>query len=307
MVRTRGRRLAGMPLVHFLVLGGIVWLASRWFDAPPPVVVTADERAARRDELTWRNGTSPSDAELDAELVEEALWYRAALDLGLDRGETVECRLALLATFVGEDPADEESVERAAAAGGVARGDVVVRRHLIQLARLAAGRLDPGDMPTEADLAAWLDDHRDRFTAPAQVTFTHVYFAASRSDAAAVRERIERERLSPATAVAYGDPFIRGSRVVGSRAELARVFGGAFADAAWDQPVGTWSAPVSSSYGSHLVWVEAREAASAPTLDRVRSRVLQEVLRERAQRRRVARLQALRRRYDVQVEESVGG
>jgi hypothetical protein len=289
-----------MPLVHFLVLGGIVWLASRWFDAPPPVVVTADERAARRDELTWRNGTSPSDAELDAELVEEALWYRAALDLGLDRGESIERRLALLATFVGEDPADEESVERAAAAGGVGRGDVVVRRHLIQLARLAAGRLDPRRMHRR-DLAAWLDDHGDRFSASARDV--HAVYCRVRR-AAAVRS--DRAR-APVARDRGGMQRPSGSRVVGSRAELARVFGGAFADAAWDQPVGTWSAPVSSSYGSHLVWVEAREAASAPTLDRVRSRVLQEVLRERAQRRRVARLQALRRRYDVQVEESVGG
>lgn len=305
-IRIRLARLAAMPALHCLVLGGALWVAHRAVEEPPPVVVTAADRVARRDALAWQNGRAPDDGALDAELVEEALWYRAAVDLGLDRGEAIERRLRALATFVGEDSGDEERLARIAAASGQGREDVVIRRHLVLLARLAAGRLDRHHLPTEAELAGWLDDRRARFATPARITITHAYLAGNRSETAAraLHERIDREGLAPREAAALGDAFIRGSRLVASRAGLEAAFGGGFADAVWDQEVGTWSRPVSSSYGLHLVWVEERMAAGVPAIARVRSRVLHEVLRERGERQRAARLQALRQRYDVRIEAS---
>src|SRR5262249_42012563 len=46
--------------------------------------------------------------------------------------------------------------------------------------RLAAGRLGPADLPTDAELQAWLAAHPERFLEPARLTLTHVYLGRDR-------------------------------------------------------------------------------------------------------------------------------
>jgi hypothetical protein len=274
--------------------------------------VSAADVAWRRAEWTWQHGVAPTvadEATLEAELLDEAVLHRAAIDSGVDRRDpTVRRRIERLANFVGEDPNGEASLTRSAAALGLTRGDVVIRRHLVQLARLAAGRLGPEDMPTEEDLAAHLARHAARFARSASVTLTHVYLAAGRrgtalsADATALLARLRRDRLPPTEAVTLGDAFIRGSTLTTSRSGLERVFGSAFVTATWNGDAGAWLGPVSSPFGLHLVWIHDRGATATPPLSEVRGRVLHEVLRERAAARRHERLQALRRLYHARID-----
>jgi len=306
----RLRRIAGAPLVHFVVLGGaLVALAPREPARPAPVVVTRAEAAAYRAAWAAQHGTAPSAADaarLDAELLDDAVLYRAAVDAGLDRRDpTVRRRLAGLATFVGEDAADEASLARTAATLGLRRGDLVVRRHLVQLARLAAEAVGPADVPTDAELAAHLARRAERFAAPPRITFTHVYFARARRGAATDADaaaRLRRDPIPATDAALLGDAFIRGATVTGSRAEIARTFGAGFAAAAWDAAPGTWVGPLASAFGLHVVWIADRTPGATPPLAAVRGRVLHEVLRERAAARRAERLRALRDLYAARIE-----
>ena len=59
----------------------------------------------------------------------------------------------------------------------------------------------------------------------------------------------------------------------GSRADLTKFFGPAFADAALSLPVGAWTRPIESTYGWHVVLVTDRIASRTPSLADVRSRV----------------------------------
>lgn len=310
------RRMLAAPLVHFLALGAALYVlkssAVRWAEVPPPVIVTAADVALRREEWTLKHGRPPNTrgmAALEEELLDDAVLRRLALDLGVDRNDPmVRRRLAYLASFVGEDAEDEATLERAARKLGLERGDVLIRRHLTQLGRLAAGRLGPDDMPTEAELAAHLARYAERFVAPPRITLTHVYLAADRRGAMLVPEAtallavLRRDGVRPRDVAALGDPFIRGSMLTASRAELERTLGATFAAAIWEGPTRTWFGPVPSSYGVHLVWIENRTAAETPPLASVRSRVLHEVLRERAAARRADRLRVLRARYAARVE-----
>jgi hypothetical protein len=310
------RTLLAAPLAHFLVLGSALFAVTTSVERSeipvPPVVVRAEEVAWRRAEWIWQHGVAPSpaaEAALEAELLDEAVLHRAAIDAGVARGDPgVRRWIEQIATFVGEDPDGEASLDRAAAALDLTRSDVVIGRHLVQLARLAAGRLGPDDMPTEEDLADHLTRHAARFARPASVSLTHVYLATGRrgasldADATVLLARLRRDRVPPARAVALGDAFIRGATLTASRAELARVFGGAFATAVWDGDAGAWLGPVSSPFGLHLVWIHERVDAATPALRDVRGRILHEVLRDRSAARRRERLQALRALYQARIE-----
>jgi hypothetical protein len=279
-------RFADRPMLHFLLIGGALFAASRWIPAHrTPVVVSEADVVRRGNEWTWQHGEQPDAATrrvIEEEALDDAVLYRSAVDTGVDVSDT-HLRERLL---------------------GFPRADTVQRRHVTQLMRLAAERLGPGDLPSEAELAAYLAAHADVFAEPATLSLTQVYFAADRHgptlarDAHAAAEAIRHGTISPADAVSLGDAFVAGPTVQGaSRTQLEGVFGSEFAAAVWDARPGTWVGPVASTYGLHLVWIAERTPGQVPSLESVRTRVLQAMLFERRAARRAERVQALRQIY----------
>jgi peptidyl-prolyl cis-trans isomerase C len=317
-VRTTARLLRA-PAVHFLAIGCVLHAVSAAIAPPgaprPAVRLTATDRERLRDEWTREHGAPPdarAEAVLVARAVDEEILYREALAAGLaERDPIVRARLERLGRFVvGDALEDPAAIDADVRRLGLARADVVVRRHLIALMRLALARPGPGDAPTDDDLAAYLARHAERFAAPARVTLTHVYLARERhgtalaGDAARLLRTLAASAETPDAAPARGDPFLRGPAVVGaSAADLERTFGPEFARAVADAPLGRWSGPFASAYGLHLVWVHDRAPGGVPPLAAVRGRVLEAVRAERGTDRLASRLAVLRARYDVDVAD----
>ncbi|HLK12737.1 MAG TPA: peptidylprolyl isomerase [Candidatus Binatia bacterium] len=257
------------PLLHFAVLAAALLAVERRL-APEArrIVVPAEVvRGLRQDHLR-RTGMPPTPAE-EAGLVER--WV------------------------------DDEVLVREALALGLDRGDVIVRRRLVQKMEILAEGPD-APAPSDAVLAEYLARHAERYATPARVSLTQVW-AGPGVDAAAARAL--RARLAAGTdPAAVGAPFVAGrSFARRSEQELADVFGADFAAAAMGLPVGEWAGPVRSSYGFHLVLVRERQPGYPPVLDEVRAAVTRDWQEEeRAARVRAARA-ALRARYAVAVED----
>jgi len=317
-------RVLGAPLLHFLALGGVLLALRAWWipeDAVverPRIVVGAADLARLRGAWAEEHGSPPSRAAEDAlvrDAIDEEIVFREALARGLDRrDDAVRERLARLGGFVGEEPGgDRDALERDARQLGLERSDLVVRRHLVEMMRLAARRLGPADLPSEAELEAYLARHVEEFAEPARVRLTHVYFSQdarggrAERDAAALLEELRRTGESSAAAATRGDAFIRGAELDDPPAVLDRVLGPGFADAVAAAPLATWTGPVRSTYGLHLVWVHEREAARMPPLAAVRGRVVHAWLRERGEQRAEEMMRALHARYDVEVAAADGG
>ena len=274
------RSLLRAPALHFLVAGALLFGAK--------AVVEHRRRSA------------PDVAGVS----DDELLYREALALGVDRRDpAVRERLVRLGGFVGEDRGERDVLEGEARRLGLERSDVVIRRHLAEAMRLAAGRLDAADMPTDEDLQAYLAAHGDAFGAPSLIRLTQVYVARDRhgaaleADAERLLAELRRDRVPPADAPARGDASLVGAEVGPiAAAELDRRFGPGFAASLDGAAAGTWIGPVRSSYGLHLVWVHERIAARTPPLDSVRAQVLHHVLRERSTARARERIAALRAR-----------
>lgn len=216
------------------------------------------------------------------------------------RAPTPEEERGLVARFL-----DEEVLYREALALGLDRGDLIVRRRLVQKMEFLTQDAAPLPAPDDAALQRWLDQHPDEFRAPPRLSFRHVFLnrerrgptidADARELLSSLRGGVDPDRL--------GDPFLVGSRfALRSEGEIARVFGAPFAALVEALPAGAWSDPLPSSFGLHLVAVEQRIEGTTPSLASVRERVRQGLLAARRGEANRAALDALRSRYAISVE-----
>jgi hypothetical protein len=310
------RWLVRTPLLHFLIGGAaLFWLVHPSTAPIAPVIVTAGDVSRLRLDYTRETGleaTPADEAALVDKAIQEELLFREALAHGLDQHDrSVRNWLVEQMRILSDDPTgDPDRLYTQARTLGLDRSDLVVRRILVQKMRLIAARTGE-QRPSDAILEVFYADHRDEYRPPVRVTFWHVFFAASVhggatiSDAAAQLARLQHQGRSPAEAVRQGDSFSIAPHVVGqSPAQIEKLFGAELAATVDRADLRTWIGPVRSPYGMHLVWIEAREAGTAPPLAAVRQQVLERWQDEQRARRVAALLHDLERHYPLRVESA---
>ena len=201
-------------------------------------------------------------------------------------------QIVLSPAFVATQPdldrfVDEEVLYREAVSLGLDRGDVIVRRRLVQKMEMIL-RKSPRE-PSDTQLEKFLDVHHDRYDAPERVTFHHVFTTKDLEPLArAIAEGADWQKL--------GEPFLPGRRwVARSEKELAAIFG---AEAA--KKIFAGETRIESRFGKHLIFVEESLPARKVALDEVRSRLREDwLVAERTRLDREA-LADLRARYSVE-------
>jgi len=295
------------PLLHFVAGGAtLFWLAHGWGPPAAPVVVTAQDVSRLRVDYTRETGLEPTaadEAALVEKAVEEELLFREALARGLDQHDrSVRNWLVEQMRVLSDDPtSDADRLYARAQLLGLDRTDLVVRRILVQKMRLLAARTGERT-PTDAELAAFYAAHRDEYRPPDRVTFWHV-FVSRGPDAETTLARARRD--PPEEAVRHGDSFAVSPHVIAqSTSQVAKIFGADVARTVESAEMRTWTGPVPSPYGLHLVWVEARERGTPPPLAAVRQRLVERWQDEERARRVVALIRELERRYPLHVESA---
>lgn len=235
------RRLARERIVQFVAIAVLVFAFAH---RPPRATTTislshayiASLDAAQAQRIGVASLPEARELEVERRAIEDEVLYREALRLGLDRD------------------------------------DAVVRQHLVQKMLLLAEDLGGASQePTSAEIAAYFERTRQRWQLAESVHFVHV-FATRRDTLLALTDTV---RAAPVgTPPALGDAFPRSRDVTGSHDDLAATYGDELADAVSALPTGSWSEPIASRYGWHLVFVVARTpgrpAALAEVADKVR-------------------------------------
>lgn len=267
------------PLLHFALLGGLIfWLYGGLEPGRREgrVVVSRAVQQALIDEHLRRYGAPPTAAQtagLIERWIDDEVRVREALALGLDRG------------------------------------DLIVRRRLIQKMDFVLGSA-PLARATDAQLGEYLATHADRYAAPERVWIEQVFAAGDRAGGTNPA-RVRQWQVQLASGVApttLGDPFLHGREFAAqSEADLAGVFGPEFARAVLQLPPGTWSPPLRSSFGWHTVRVVRREPPRAARLEDVRAEVERDWRDERRAALDQSALAALRREYTAVVEPTASG
>jgi peptidyl-prolyl cis-trans isomerase C len=275
------------PFVHFLVLGAVLF--GLYALLQPKHAASGDSRQVilMRGDIDhlrlgfaaqWRR--SPSAAEMQALLndrINEEVLYREGLALGLDRDDTV------------------------------------VRRRLAQKTQFLLQDVAGLREPTAEDLARYRSQNAHRYSQGPRWTFEHIYFStASRHERAELdaREALSRLRNAPdeVRRKTLGDPSLLDLRQTAqSQTHLRDLFGPDFASAvstASALSLGAWAGPFRSSYGWHLVRLEACSeppGEDAADLDR---RLRADWAEEQQRELNAQAMARLRARYSVVVNDT---
>jgi PPIC-type PPIASE domain len=279
------------PLLHFLVIGAVLFAAYAWLNrdgggaGAPTVRLAASDVGWLKETFALERQRPPDEAELRGlvrDFVKETLFARQAQELGLDKDDiVVRRRLAQKMTFLLQDnsrraqPSDDD------------------------LHRLYEAQRSPASGGQAATLAL--------FTRP-RISFTQIFFSRDqRADAAADAGEALRKLSDGTVSIAdMGDRVSLKSefRNVDERA-VANQLGAKFAARIFELAPGFWQGPVESSQGLHLVRVSERVPGELRPFDQVREQLV-EMWQAQSQREAEERTFAeLLKKYQVVPDESV--
>ena len=271
------------PLLHFLVIGALIFVAFSMFntqeisvDEKKIVVSTGDiERLAARWVKT-RN-RPPTETELKGlvdSYIREEVYYREALALGLDQNDTV------------------------------------LRRRLMQKMEYLSNDIAELNVPDQAALNAYFFANKDKYELPARVSFTHIYFSFDKrsmqvlQDAENILEQIQAVSPPVVRAPDRGDPFmLQYDFTLETPFEVSRLFGQGFAEQLFQLKENGWQGPVESGYGLHLVWINEKIDARMPELASVIDKVRTDWMFEQRQKTNKAIYERFKERYEIVIEK----
>jgi peptidyl-prolyl cis-trans isomerase C len=248
------RRLLREPLLHFFVLGALLFGVYGYANRGRGGVEPSKQIQLTLDDLNqlmvvfqsqWRRPPTPDEfRRLVESRVQEEVLYREALAMGLDKDdEIVKRRMAQKMQFLAED--------------------------------VAAAR-----EPSSEELASWYAEHSDQFAQPERISFRHLYFSPDRrgaraqGDAAKALARLAGEPEDSKLAGSLADPFMFQDYYRDRAPDyLGKEFGPQFALAVRKLTPGSWQGPVESGFGWHLVFVDTVVPGRVPAFEEVESDV----------------------------------
>jgi hypothetical protein len=254
------KKLLREPLLHFLFLGGCLFLiAGLWHRSAPfqfgrgpaqttKIVITPGDIENIITSFTglWRRPPTPEELNgLIAARIREEVYYREALKLGLDRD------------------------------------DAIVRGRLQEKLEFLSQDVNPPPEPSEQELAKFFSQHADEFRPPARYSFRVVFLDAGLHGAATTEDAeklLANLRKNPQPgAEAKGDPLPFPSHFDGvEESVVAKQFGNELASTLKTITPREWSGPVKSPDGAYLVFLQNRVVAPPPPFDDIRPAVKKE-------------------------------
>src|SRR5882757_8210105 len=257
-------RILREPLVHFLLLGVLVYVASSHNESTRFQIYAGPEQRARLARTYFEQyGVAPTPSQLGQaldEYVRNEILYREGLALGLERD------------------------------------DEIVRRRVVQKIEFVNEDLEAAVAPDPAGIDRYFADHRDRYDSEPTVSFEQIFFSSDRGGDAVARRRAEAglvevtelagQRVQSADvrqgrdAWQAGDAFAEGREFRAlTRAGANSLFGDTELSAAlFTGPAGQWAGPFRSAYGWHVVRLTDRQPAHHAKLETVLARVQSDYL-----------------------------
>lgn len=273
-------RLLREPLLHFLLLGGGLFLLYSYLSdqvllpSNERIVVTQGkiEHLATLFSRTWnRPPTRKELTGLIQDHIREEIAYRHGTSMGLDAN------------------------------------DPIIRRRIRQKLDFVADDFASQLQPSDDQLQEYLRTHPDSFRSDARVSFQQVFFDPKRHGdelPQVVGDLIVRLLEDPSVkASEQGDRTLLASRYTDvSEHQVASTLGTHFASALVDVEPGVWQGPVESSFGLHAVFVESIQPGELPDLKAVKPSVRREWEHNRRQELTEQFYEGLLEQYEVVVE-----
>jgi len=248
------RRLLSEPLLHFLLLGTLLFAGYSYLEPGSGAEENSAEiRLTPEDVLTmwsffesqWQRQPTPDEFNQMVEnKVREEVLYREALAMGLDLGDTI------------------------------------VKRRMAQKMQFLAEDVAAAYEPDTTELEAWYEANADKFALPGRISFRQVYFSPDSrgtrayEDAVAALAELAGQPVETALAATLSDPFMFQNYYADRTSQqIAKDFGPVFAQAIGRTAAGDWQGPIESGFGWHLVFVDSKVPGRQPTFSEVEPEV----------------------------------
>ena len=232
------KRLLKEPLLHFLLLGALIFAVYQWRQGPSDestLVVSAAtvEQLANQYRKTWLK-------EPDRATLQQAIDNYIANQLFAERGFAMDMHK--------DDP-------------------VVARRMRMKLEMLNDVSVEPA---SEKEVSAYFEDNAQAYAFGARYSLEQRFFSKGMST-----EELNKvlTALQNGRAVASQPSLFNDRYEDASEQQLARAFGTAFVDEIVALPLGSWQGPMASPLGWHFIKLTQRIEASPPLLDTIYSQV----------------------------------
>jgi len=260
------RALLREPLIHFFLLGALIFALDAWLHPPKKddrtIVVTKALRQAFKDNFDEDKTRVPSEAELkkmvDAWVASEIL-YREGKAMAVDRGDDM------------------------------IRDRIAYKLQLMIFDQVKVGK------PTDAQLEEWFRANHGHFDEPERVGF---YLTPPTDEATARRQyediRAQREsaELQSRTRAILGRPVT----------SIAPSFGDEFRDALLAQSIGQWGV-LRSTDGWHVARLDSRQPGRIANLRDVREEATRLWHNDEVRTRAWEAVNRLKTQYTVKYEE----
>lgn len=272
------RRAVREPLVHFLAIGLVLFIANSIINGPDDgpageqIVISEGRVSQIAESFVLLSGRLPTREELASlvdDFVSEEVGYREAVAMGLDADDTI------------------------------------VRRRMRQKLEFLIEDGGASEEATEAQLQQQLDGYPQAYSFPERRAIRQVLASADRrgeavkADADALLARLK----SGADPSKLGDSsMLPAALPLTTEKGLASEFGADFARAVFAQPGKGWFGPVASPFGLHAVLVMDVEPGRAPPLSEVREKVHADWVASRRNEARDKFHARMRERYDIRIE-----
>lgn len=265
------------PLLHFTIAGVLLFGGYEWLDGGAQTSLPDEPIRIGEGQVRWLQETFTSQ------------WRRSP---------TTEEMKGLLATLT-----EEELLAREARALGLDQHDTVVRRRLAQKLSFLVEDTSRIADPSEGELRRFHSEHAERYQADARITFQQVFFSPQRRSQVEADAAAALIRVSTTGAPVEGDPTLLDYMYEDvDRPVVISLFGPDFAHAVFAAPPGSWSGPVKSAYGLHLVQVTEHRPGGVRRFEDVRDLVMKDWRRERERETKAAYLLRLRDKYRIATE-----
>lgn len=271
------------PLVHFLLLGGLIYLAYGLF-APKTQEDTSRNIIVDNAKVQWMHSSwqkrwnrLPTKEELDGmieQYIKEKVLYHEALKMGLDKN------------------------------------DAVIRRRLSQQVEFLAKDLVVYTPPTQEDLKKYYEKHQDKYTPYATYTFTQIYFNPDKRGnktldyANKVKEKLIQQGSMLQDLSSLGDDFMIDRYFeANSEFEIRKNFGTGFTKELVKLEPGKWQGTLLSGYGVHLVYMKEIVTPPVPPFSEIKEQVRQDWTSDKQVELKDQFYKALRAYYTIVVED----
>ena len=267
-------RFLANPLLHFLVIGSVIFglyesVPSRAVEVPKQIVI--DKYELRRLAALWqgqwrRPPTADEFSQLVEDRVREEVFYRAALELGLDQN------------------------------------DVLVRRRLSEKLEVALSNVAAPATFSEDELYEYYQKNSSSYQTPVEITLEHRFYSFDHSDSLERANAAVANNAVPDDDPFHAPKRLE----LQSRERLERIFGNGMVEAVLDQlqsdgMLNQWFGPIPSAFGMHAVKVIEYHAAELLPFADVKQRVSEELRRDYVARASDDRYKQMLNSYKVEV------